>query len=207
VDVCRRACAKAAGSARPQRGPRQAAPCRPCERPWGWTKGKKARERRGPRLVRDADESHLDGRSLRARARVMERLTRCIPTRLTRVVNEAKRAVAGAWERQRLGFRLTRHRAPKRRRAPPAVKRFKQRMRTLTPRTREAGTAPLAGVTHPRCWAGVTCGVAAADAARCGSRGGGQAIGHDAAAASAERLPGTPPHLHTDPGVSVRARR
>jgi RNA-directed DNA polymerase len=96
----------------------------------------KALERRGHRLVRYADESHSYVRSLRAGERVMASLTRCITTRLTRVVNEAQRAVARPGERQLRGFSLTRHRAPKRRIAPQAVKRFKTRMRTLTQRTR-----------------------------------------------------------------------
>lgn len=93
-------------------------------------------ERRGHRVVRYADASHIYVRRLRAGERVMKRITRVITRRLTLVVNEAKSAVARPWERQLLGFRLTRHRAPTRRIAPPAVKRFKKRIRTLTQRTR-----------------------------------------------------------------------
>jgi RNA-directed DNA polymerase len=93
-------------------------------------------ERRGHRLVRYADESPIDGRSRRAGERVMKRLTRFITRRLKLVVNEAKSAVARPWERKRLGVSCTRHRAPKRRIAPQAVKRFKKRILTLTQRTR-----------------------------------------------------------------------
>jgi RNA-directed DNA polymerase len=93
-------------------------------------------ERRGHRFVRYADESNIHVRSLRAGERVMASITRFITKRLTLVVNEAKSAVARPWERKLLGFSLTRHRAPKRRIAPQAVKRFKKRIRTLTQRTR-----------------------------------------------------------------------
>ena len=81
-------------------------------------------------------ESNIYVRRLRAGERVMESLTRFITTRFKRVVNEAKSAVARPWERQLLGFSSRRHRAPKRRIAPQAVKRFKKRLRTRTQRTR-----------------------------------------------------------------------
>jgi RNA-directed DNA polymerase len=93
-------------------------------------------ERRGHRFVRYADDSNLYVRSLRAGERVMESITRFITRRLKLVVNEAKSAVARPGERKLLGFSFTRHRAPKRRIAPQAVKRFKKRIRTLTQRTR-----------------------------------------------------------------------
>jgi RNA-directed DNA polymerase len=93
-------------------------------------------ERRGHRFVRYADDSNIYVRSLRAGERVMKRITRFITRRLTLVVNEAKSAVARASERKLLGLSCTRHRAPKRRIAPQAVKRFKKRIRTLTQRTR-----------------------------------------------------------------------
>jgi RNA-directed DNA polymerase len=93
-------------------------------------------ERRGHRFVRYADDSNIYVRSLRAGERVMTSITRFITRRLKLVVNEGKSAVARPWERKLLGFSFTRHRAPKRRIAPQAVKRFKKRMRTLTQRTR-----------------------------------------------------------------------
>jgi RNA-directed DNA polymerase len=93
-------------------------------------------ERRGHRFVRYADDSNIYVRSLRAGERVMKRIWRFITRRLKLVVNEAKSAVARPWERKLLGFSFTRHRVPKRRIAPQAVKRFKQRIRTLTQRTR-----------------------------------------------------------------------
>jgi hypothetical protein len=162
-------------------------------------------------------------RSLRAGERVLKSSARVITRRLKLVVNEANSAVARPWERQLLGVSVTRHRAPTRRIGPQAGQRFKQRIRTLTQRPRgqrletrgfsrrtatcEAATAPAAFVKHPRCLASLPHGFAADYAALWGSSGAGQAIGHDAAAASAESSPGTPPNLHTDPGVSVRARR
>jgi RNA-directed DNA polymerase len=93
-------------------------------------------ERRGHRFVRYADDSNIYVRSLRAGERVMKSITWFITRRLKLVVNEAKSAVARPWERKRLGVSCTRHRAPKRRIAPQAVKRFNKRIRTLTQRTR-----------------------------------------------------------------------
>jgi RNA-directed DNA polymerase len=93
-------------------------------------------ERRGHRFVRYADDSQIYVRSLRAGERVMKRIMRFITRRLKLVVNAAKSAVARPWERKLRGFSVPRHRAPKRRIAPQAVKRFKKRLRTLTQRTR-----------------------------------------------------------------------
>jgi RNA-directed DNA polymerase len=93
-------------------------------------------ERRGHRFVRDAAESHIEVRSLRAGARVMERITRFLTRRLKRVVNDATSAGARPWARKLLGLSVTRPRAPTRRIAPQAVKRFKKRLRTLTQRPR-----------------------------------------------------------------------
>jgi len=51
-------------------------------------------------------------------------------------VNEQKSAVARPWERKFLGFSFTWAKTPKRRIAPKAVVRFKERVRELTSRTR-----------------------------------------------------------------------
>jgi RNA-directed DNA polymerase len=51
-------------------------------------------------------------------------------------VNPQKSAVARPWERKFLGFRFTWNREPKRRIAPKAVLRFKERVRELTRRMR-----------------------------------------------------------------------
>jgi len=66
----------------------------------------------------------------------MKSLTRFISTKLKLQVNPAKSAVAEPWERKFLGFSFTSAESPKRRIAPKAVKRFKERVRELTSRTR-----------------------------------------------------------------------
>ena len=93
-------------------------------------------ERRGHRFVRYADDCNIYVRSERAGQRVMESVTRFITQRLKLKVNEAKSAVARPQERKFLGFSFTRNRQPKRRIAPKALARFKERVRELTRRTR-----------------------------------------------------------------------
>ena len=66
----------------------------------------------------------------------MESITRFIMVKLKLKVNEQKSAVARPWERKFLGFSFTASREPKRRIAPKAVARFKERVRELTSRTR-----------------------------------------------------------------------
>src|SRR5271157_1545956 len=93
-------------------------------------------ERRGHRFARYADDSNIYVRSRRAGERVMKSLTRFISAKLKLQVNQSKSAVAEPWERKFLGFSFTRSESPKRRIAPKAVKRFKERVRELTSRTR-----------------------------------------------------------------------
>jgi RNA-directed DNA polymerase len=64
----------------------------------------------------------------------MESTTRFITTKLKLKVNSEKSAVARPQERKFLGFSFTGHAEPKRRIAPKAVKRFKQRVREITRR-------------------------------------------------------------------------
>jgi len=92
--------------------------------------------RRGHRFARYADDSNIYVRSRRAGERVMKSLTRFISTKLKLQVNQSKSAVAEPWERKFLGFSFTRSESPKRRIAPKAGKRFKERVRELTSRTR-----------------------------------------------------------------------
>ena len=66
----------------------------------------------------------------------MKSLMRFITTKLKLKVNQQKSAVARAWERKFLGFSFTWNREPKRRIAPKAVERFKERVRKLTCRTK-----------------------------------------------------------------------
>src|SRR4249919_2571294 len=93
-------------------------------------------ERRGLRFARYADDSNIYVRSRRAGERVMGSLTAFLTTKLKLKVNQKKSAVARPWERKFLGFSFTINREPKRRIAPKAVQRFKERVRELTRRTR-----------------------------------------------------------------------
>jgi RNA-directed DNA polymerase len=93
-------------------------------------------EQRGLRFARYADDSNIYVRSRRAGERVMESITRFITEKLKLKVNEHKSAVARPWERKFLGFSFTSARVPKRRIAPKAVGRFKERIRETTSRTR-----------------------------------------------------------------------
>ena len=114
-------------------------------------------ERRGHRFARYADDSNIYVRSRRAGERVMKSLTRFIRTKLKLQVNQSKSAVAEPWERKFLGFSFTRAESPKRRIAPMAVKRFKERVRELTSRTRGISTERMG----PRNWPSI-CGAGSA---------------------------------------------
>ena len=93
-------------------------------------------ERRGLRFARYADDCNVYVGSRRAGERVMASITRFITTKLKLKVNEQKSAVARPWERKFLGFSFTANREPKRRIAPKAVVRFKEKVREVTRRTR-----------------------------------------------------------------------
>jgi len=93
-------------------------------------------EKRGHRFVRYADDCNLYVRSQRAGLRVMESLVNFIRIRLKLRVNSEKSAVGRPWERKFLGFSFTWNRGPRRRIAHAALKRFKERVRGLTRRTR-----------------------------------------------------------------------
>ena len=99
-------------------------------------------ERRGHRFVRYADDSNVYVRTERAGQRVMASLTAFITHRLKLKVNHTKSAVARPWKRKFLGFSFTIESQPRRRIAPQAVGRFKERVRELTGRAR--------GVSLPR---------------------------------------------------------
>ena len=93
-------------------------------------------ERRGHRFVRYADDCNIYVRSQRAGERVMKSVSKFITKKLKLKVNEQKSAVARPRQRKFLGFSFTWQRDPKRRLAPKAIARFKQRVRELTRRTR-----------------------------------------------------------------------
>jgi RNA-directed DNA polymerase len=101
-------------------------------------------ERRGLRFARYADDCNIYVRSRRAGERVMESVTRFVTARLKLKVNQLKSAVARPWERKFLGFSFTAGREPRRRIAPKAVMRFKERVRELTQRTRGVSVERMA---------------------------------------------------------------
>lgn len=101
-------------------------------------------EQRGLRFARYADDSNIYVRSRRAGERVMESIARFITAKLKLKVNQQKSAVARPWERKFLGFSFTWDREPKRRIAPKAVLRFKQRVRERTRRTKGVSIEQMA---------------------------------------------------------------
>src|SRR5271155_4444145 len=93
-------------------------------------------ERRKHCFVRYADDCNIYVRSQRAGQRVKTNVTRFLTRRLKLKVNEAKSAVARPMERKFLGFSFSHNKEPKRRIAPKALLRCKQKIRELTRRTR-----------------------------------------------------------------------
>jgi RNA-directed DNA polymerase len=98
-------------------------------------------ERRGHRFVRYADDCNIYVRTERAGQRVMEGISDFITKRLKLKVNREKSAVAAPWQRKFLGFSFTSEKAPRRRIAPKARKRFEERVRRLTRRSRGVSMA------------------------------------------------------------------
>src|SRR5438876_7563777 len=113
-------------------------------------------ERRGHRCVRYADDSNIYVGSERAGQRVMESVTHFITNRLKLKVNQAKSAVARPGHRKFLGFSFTSEREPRRRIAPKAIARFKERIREQTRRTRGISLALMVKqiATYLRGWLG-----------------------------------------------------
>ena len=93
-------------------------------------------EQRGHRFVRYADDSNIYVRSERAGQRVMESVKRFITQKLKLKVNESKSAVAKPQARKFLGFSFTSGPEPKRRIAPKAIARLKERVREITHKSR-----------------------------------------------------------------------
>src|SRR6266446_10602292 len=89
-----------------------------------------------PRLTPLSHSFTLDSNiyvgSERAGLRVMESVTHFITHRLKLQVNQAKSAVARPRKRKLLGFSFTGEREPRRRIAPKAIARFKERIREQT---------------------------------------------------------------------------
>jgi RNA-directed DNA polymerase len=89
-------------------------------------------EQRGHRFVRYADDCNIYVRSEKAGQRVMESVKRFITKRLKLKVNEQKSAVARPQVRKFLGFSFTIGPVIRRRIAPKAIERFKDRIREIT---------------------------------------------------------------------------
>src|ERR1700734_3367773 len=113
-------------------------------------------ERRGHRFARYADDCNIYVSSARAGQRVMERVTQFITHRLKLRVNQAKSAVARPGQRKFLGFSFTGEREPRRRIAPKAIARFKERIREQTRRTRGISLKQMVTqiTTYLRGWLG-----------------------------------------------------
>jgi RNA-directed DNA polymerase len=93
-------------------------------------------ERRGLRFVRYADDCNVYLRSERAAANAFENLIGFIEGRLKLTVNRAKSAVARPWQRKFLGFSFGWGKDAKRRIAPKALAKAKERIRQLTKKGR-----------------------------------------------------------------------
>jgi RNA-directed DNA polymerase len=113
-------------------------------------------ERRGHHFVRYADDCNIYVDSERAGRRVMESVTHFITHRLKLKVNQAKSAVARPGQRKFLGFSFTSERKPRRRIAPKAIVRFKERIREQTCRTRGISLTQMVKeiATYLRGWLG-----------------------------------------------------
>jgi len=113
-------------------------------------------ERRGHRFVRYADDCNIYVRSERAGQRVMESVKQFIMKRLQLKVNEQKSAVARPQERKFLGFSFSYGPVIRRRIAPKAVERFKERIREITKQAKGASLETIMAKLAPymRGWRG-----------------------------------------------------
>lgn len=89
-------------------------------------------EKRGHQFVRYADDCNIYVQSGRAGRRVMAGVCRFIADKLKLRVNSSKSAVDRPSRRKFLGFSFTGGKSPRRRIAPKAIDRFKERIRALT---------------------------------------------------------------------------
>lgn len=100
-------------------------------------------ERRGHCFVRYADDCNIYVRSARAGQRVMESIKRFITGKLKLKVNESKSAVGKPQERKFLGFSFTAGQELKRKIAPQAIVRLKERIREITRTARGRSMEPV----------------------------------------------------------------
>jgi len=113
-------------------------------------------EQRGHRFVRYADDCNIYVRTPRAGERAMKSITGFLAKKLKLKVNGAKSAVDRPSKRKFLGFSFTSGRDIKRRIAPKAIQRYKQRIRELTRRTKGIGIETMVDqlATYLRGWRG-----------------------------------------------------
>lgn len=93
-------------------------------------------EKRGHKFVRYADDCNIYVRTKKAGERVMKSITAFIEKELRLKVNETKSAVDRPWRRKFLGFSFTPSKEPKIRIAKESIRRMKQRIRTMTSRSK-----------------------------------------------------------------------
>ena len=93
-------------------------------------------ERRGHKFVRYADDCNVYIRSERAGRRVMDGASRFITRKLKLKVNQDKSAVDRPHRRKFLGFSFTTGKFLKRRISPQSLRRFREKVKVLTRRTR-----------------------------------------------------------------------
>ena len=106
-------------------------------------------EQRGHRFVRYADDCNIYVRSERAGRRVMEGVKRFLIRKLRLKANETKSAVAQPKDRKFLGFSFVCGESVKRCIAPQTIRRFKERIRELTRRTRGISIERMIGELRP----------------------------------------------------------
>lgn len=113
-------------------------------------------ERRGHAFVRYAEDCNIYVRSEKAGQRVMKSVSDFIARRLKLKVNEPKSAVDRPSRRKFLGFTIAEGAKPQRRIAPKSLKRFRERIRELTRRTRGVNAKQRVSnlTVYLRGWAG-----------------------------------------------------
>ena len=93
-------------------------------------------ELRGHLFVRYADDCNIYVKSKRAGDRVLRSISRFLESKLRLQVNQSKSAVDHPWKRVFLGYTFTVRRGIRRKVSDKAMKRFKEKIRYLTRRTR-----------------------------------------------------------------------
>jgi RNA-directed DNA polymerase len=113
-------------------------------------------ERRGHAFVRYADDRNIYVRSEKAGQRVMKSVSDFITRRLKLKVNAFKSAVDRPGRRKFLGFTIAEGAKPQRRIAPEALRRFREKVRELTRRTRGVDAKRMASdlTVYLRGWVG-----------------------------------------------------